>query len=66
MGWLQCQVIGEAVAPLAPLSGIALSPEDTVRYGRHRRKLSSRFGRPPWYFSLLGLLLLSLPAGLVL
>ena len=38
MGRLQCRVIGEIVAPVAQLSGIALSPENTVRYGRHRRK----------------------------
>ena len=38
MGRLQSRVIGEVVAPVALLSGIALSPEDTVRYGRHRRK----------------------------
>ena len=38
MGRLQSQVIGEVVAPVALLPGIALSPENTVRYGRHRRK----------------------------
>ena len=38
MGRLQSRVIGEAVAPVALLSGIALSPQNTVRYGRHRRK----------------------------
>ena len=38
MGRLQSRVIGEVVAPVALLSGIALSPEVTVRYGRHRRK----------------------------
>ena len=38
MGRLQSRVIGEVVARVAPLSGIALSPENTVRYGRHRRK----------------------------
>ena len=38
MGRLQSRVIGEVVAPVALLSGIALSPENTVRYARHRRK----------------------------
>ena len=38
MGRLQSRVIGEVVAPVALLSDIALSPENTVRYGRHRRK----------------------------
>ena len=38
MGRLQFRVIGEGVAPVALLSGIALSPENTVRYGRHCRK----------------------------
>ena len=38
MGLLQSRVIGEVVAPVALLSGIAPSPENTVRYRRHRRK----------------------------
>ena len=38
MGRLQSQVIGEVVAPVALLSGIALPPENTVQYSRHRRK----------------------------
>ena len=38
MGRLQSRVIGEVVAPVALLSGIALSPENSVRYGRHGRK----------------------------
>ena len=38
MGRLQSRVIGEVVAPVALLSAIALSPENTVRYSRHRRK----------------------------
>ena len=38
MGGLQSRIIGEIVAPVAQLSGIPLSPEDTFRYGRHRRK----------------------------
>ena len=37
MGRLQSQVIG-VVAPVALLSGIAGSPENTVWHGRHRRK----------------------------
>ena len=39
MGRLQSQVIGEVVVPVALLSGIALSPENTVEDSRHRRKL---------------------------
>jgi len=31
----QSQAIGEVVASVALLSGIALSPESPVRYGRH-------------------------------
>ena len=38
MGRLQSRVIGEVVALVALLSGIALSPENTVWYGWHRRK----------------------------
>ena len=38
MGRLPSRVIGEVVSPVARLSGIALSPENTVRYGWHRRK----------------------------
>ena len=38
MGRSQSRVIGEVVAPVALLSGIALSPENTVRYGQYRRK----------------------------
>ena len=38
MGGLESQVIGEVEAPVALLSGNALFPENTVRYGRHRRK----------------------------
>ena len=38
MGRLQSQVIGEVVAPVVLVSGIALSPENTVWYGRHLRK----------------------------
>ena len=35
---LQSLIIGEVVATGALLSGIALSPENTVRHGQHRRK----------------------------
>ena len=38
MGLLQSRVIGKVVAPVALLSGIALSPGNTVRYGRPCRK----------------------------
>ena len=38
MGRLKSRVIGEVVAPVAQISGIVLSPENTVRYGQHRRK----------------------------
>ena len=38
MGQLQSRVISEVVVPVALLSGIALSPEETIRYGRHHRK----------------------------
>ena len=37
MGRLQSRAIGEVVAPVALLSGIALSPEGTLPYGRLRR-----------------------------
>ena len=36
MGRLQSGVIGDVVAPVALLSGIARSPENTVRSGRRR------------------------------
>ena len=38
MGRLQSRVTRQAEAPVALLSGIALSSEDTLRYGRHRQK----------------------------
>ena len=38
MGRLQSWVISEVVALVALLSGIALSPENNGRYGRHHRK----------------------------
>ena len=55
MGRLQSRVIGEVVAPLALLSGIALSPEDTVRYGRHRRKTVILLRSPSLVLLVLGL-----------
>ena len=55
MGWLQSQVIGEVVAPVALLSGIALSPEDTVRYRRHRRKTVISLRSPSLVLLVLGL-----------
>jgi len=38
-GRSQSRAIGDVVAPVALLSGIALSPESPVRYGRHRRNV---------------------------
>ena len=57
MGRLQSRAIGEVVAPVALLSGIALSPETTVRYGRHRRKTVIS----PWLPSLALLVIGSTP-----
>ena len=50
MGQLQSQVIGKVVAPVALLSGIALSSENSVQYSEYRRKLWSRLGRLLLYF----------------
>ena len=58
MGRLQSRVIGEVVAPVALLSGIALSPENTVRYGRHRRKTMISLRSPSLLLLVLGLPLL--------
>ena len=55
MGRLQSRVIGEVVAPVALLSGIALSPENTVRYGRHRRKTVISLRSPSLVLLVLGL-----------
>ena len=67
MGRLQSRVIGKVVASVALLSDIALSPENTIRYSRHRRKtVISSFGRLPSSFSLLGLPLLPPLTGFVL
>ena len=58
MGRSQSRVIGEVVAPVALLSGIALSPENTVRYGRHRRKAVISLRSPSLVLLVLGLPLL--------
>ena len=55
MGRLQSRVIGEVVAPVALLSGIALSPENTVRYGRHCRKTVISLRSPSLVLLVLGL-----------
>ena len=55
MGRLQSRVIGEVVAPVALLSGIALSPENTVRYGWHRRKTVISLRSPSLVLLVLGL-----------
>jgi len=60
MGQLQSLVISEVVALVALPSGIALSPEDTVRYGRHRRKAVIWLGSPSFILLVLGLPLLPL------
>jgi len=54
------QAIGEVVAPVALLSGIALSPESPVRYGRHRRKVVISLRSPSLALLGLGLPLLLL------
>ena len=54
MGRSQSRVIGEVVAPEALLSGIALSPENTVRYGRHRRKTVISFRSPSLVLLIIG------------
>jgi len=53
MGRSQSRAIGEVVAPVALLSGIALSPESPVRYGRYRRKVVISLRSPS--LALLGL-----------
>ena len=59
MGRLQSQVIGEVVALVALLSGIALSSENTIRYGRHCRKIVISLRSPSLVLLVLGLPLLS-------
>ena len=55
MGRLQSRVIGEVVALVALLSGIALSPENTVRYGRPRQKTVISLRSPSLVLLVLGL-----------
>src|ERR1700712_139044 len=43
MGRSQSRAIVEVVAPVALLPGIALSPWNTARYGRHRQKVVISF-----------------------
>ena len=59
MGRSSSWAIGEVVAPVALLSGIALSPESPVRYGRHRRKIVISLRSPSLVLLSLGLPLLS-------
>ena len=54
MGWLQSRAISDVVAPVALLSGFALSPENTVRYGRHRRKTRISLRSPSLALLVLG------------
>jgi len=56
----QSRAIGEVVAPVALLPGIALSPESPVRYGRHRRKVVRSLRSPSLALLGLGLPLLLL------
>jgi len=58
-GRSQSRAIGKVVAPLALLSGIGLSPESPVRYGRHHRKIVISFRSPSLVLLGLGLPLLS-------
>ena len=53
-GRSQSRVIGEVVAPVALLSGIAHSPENSARYGRHRRKVVISFRSPSLVLLMLG------------
>ena len=55
MGRLQSRVIGKVVAPVALLSGIALSPENTVRYCQHRRKTVISLRSPSLVLPVFGL-----------
>jgi len=57
-GRSQSRAIGEVVAPVALLSGIALSPESPVRYSRHRRKVVISLRSPALVLLGLGLPLL--------
>ena len=55
MGQLQSRVFGEVVAPVALLSGIALSPENSVRYGRQYGKTLISLRSPSLLLPVLGL-----------
>jgi len=66
MGRSQSWVIGEVAALVALLSGIALSPENTVWYGRHRRKAVILLRSPSLVLLVLGLPLLPPLPGFVL
>ena len=55
MGRLLSRVIGKVVAPVALLSGIALSSENPARYGRHRRKTVISLRSPSLVVLVLGL-----------
>ena len=55
MGWLQSRVIGEVVAAVALLTGIALSTEYTIRFGWHRRKTVISLLLPSFILLVLGL-----------
>jgi len=60
MGRSQSQAMGEVVAPVALLSGLALSPASPVRYGQHRRKIVISLWLPFLVLLSLGLPLLPL------
>jgi len=66
MGWLQSWVIGEVVALVALLPGIALSLEYTVWYGPYRSKAVISLRSPALVLLLFGLPLLPPPPGFVL
>src|ERR1700712_707152 len=65
MGRSQSRVIVEVGAPLALLPGIALSPWNTARYGRHRQKVLISFRSSLSRTSLTGLTLPSPHLGFV-
>ena len=60
-GRSQSRAIGEVVAPVALLSGITLSPQSPVRYGRHRWKIVISLRSPSLLLLGLGRPLLLLP-----
>jgi len=49
---LKYKNFGEVVAPVALLSGIALSPESPVRYSRHCQKVVISLRHLPSHFSV--------------